>query len=51
MVTSRWGKGAGSPSAFVGAMSVLAVLAGCGGEAPGIEPETMPRPALVHRVA
>lgn len=51
MVTSRWGKGAGSPNAFVGAMSVLAVLAGCGGEAPGIAPETMPRPALVHRVA
>ena len=51
MVTSRWGKGAGSPNAFVGAMSVLAVLAGCGGEAPGIASETMPRPALVHRVA
>ena len=51
MVIIGRGKVAGSLSVFVGAISILAVLAGCGSETPGVEPEAKPRPALVHRVA
>ena len=51
MVTSRWGKGAGSPECFRRRDVCPRGTRRMRWRGPGIASETMPRPALVHRVA